>query len=203
MNMPPSRRAQAGFTLIEVLVALSLMALVSLMAWRGLDQVARTRDWITSQAQDTDAIARSLGQLARDIELSYNGPAFEATPRDSQALRTGIRLLRGAASEPMLEILRASPEGDGRWQRVHWRVDARGLWRASGTAAERSPLPEPDNGVLLLADVTKLQVHAWIAGKGWVDTRNALPGPPSGLEVVVERSFHNVPQRFSRVLVLE
>ena len=35
---PPvrARAAQAGFTLIEVLVALALMALVSLMAWRGL-----------------------------------------------------------------------------------------------------------------------------------------------------------------------
>ena len=33
----PHARAQAGFTLIEVLVALALMALVSLMAWRGLD----------------------------------------------------------------------------------------------------------------------------------------------------------------------
>ncbi|MFP3740643.1 type II secretion system protein J, partial [Burkholderia sp. SIMBA_019] len=38
--MTPRRvasHAQAGFTLIEVLVALALMALVSLMAWRGLD----------------------------------------------------------------------------------------------------------------------------------------------------------------------
>lgn len=203
MNRPRSRRAQAGFTLIEVLVALSLMALVSLMAWRGLDHVSRARDRLSSQAQDTDAIARSLGQLARDIELSYNGPAFEATSADSRVLRSGLRLLRGAGSQPLLEILRASPEGDGRWQRVHWRVDERGLWRASGASAERSPLPAPDKGVLLLPDVDTFQMRAWIAGQGWIDTRNALPGAPRGVEIVIQRRLHGAAQPFSRILVFE
>ncbi|MBF3275981.1 prepilin-type N-terminal cleavage/methylation domain-containing protein, partial [Pseudomonas aeruginosa] len=36
-----TRRRQAGFTLIEVMVAIMLMAIVSLMAWRGLDSIAR------------------------------------------------------------------------------------------------------------------------------------------------------------------
>ncbi|MBR8655532.1 prepilin-type N-terminal cleavage/methylation domain-containing protein, partial [Achromobacter sp. Marseille-Q0513] len=71
MRAPPARRAQRGFTLIEVLVALALMALVSLISWRGLASVSSARDWIESQAEDTDAIVRSLGQLGRDGELSY------------------------------------------------------------------------------------------------------------------------------------
>ena len=34
-----ARNKQQGFTLIEVMVAIMLMALVSLIAWRGLDSI--------------------------------------------------------------------------------------------------------------------------------------------------------------------
>ena len=38
------RPGQAGFTLVEVLVALLLMAILTAMAWQGLDGVLRARD---------------------------------------------------------------------------------------------------------------------------------------------------------------
>ena len=38
-----TRRVDAGFTLVEVLVALIIMAVVGLMAWRGMDPVNRGR----------------------------------------------------------------------------------------------------------------------------------------------------------------
>ncbi|KAG1439634.1 hypothetical protein G6F57_019328 [Rhizopus arrhizus] len=87
---PPARAraAQAGFTLIEVLVALALMALVSLMAWRGLASVSSARDWIEQEAEDTDAIVRTLGQMGRDVELSYTGPGFDAAGKDALCART-------------------------------------------------------------------------------------------------------------------
>ena len=37
------RRAR-GFTLVEVLVALAIMALLATMAWQGVDAMARTRE---------------------------------------------------------------------------------------------------------------------------------------------------------------
>ncbi|KCB31196.1 prepilin-type cleavage/methylation N-terminal domain protein, partial [Bordetella hinzii CA90 BAL1384] len=78
MNTRHPLRRQQGFTLIEVLVAISLMALVSVIAWRGLQHVADAHSRIQSQSADTDQVIRALGQLARDLELAYTGPAFEA-----------------------------------------------------------------------------------------------------------------------------
>ena len=92
MTMRRTPRSQAGFTLIEVLVALALMALVSLMAWRGLASVSGARDLIAAQAEDTDAIVRTLGQMARDVELSYTGPAFDSPGLDAVGVVRGVRV---------------------------------------------------------------------------------------------------------------
>ncbi len=48
---------QQGFTLIEVMVAILLMAVVSLIAWKGLDSVTRA-----------DSLLRALNQMQRDVE---------------------------------------------------------------------------------------------------------------------------------------
>lgn len=202
MRRLPRPRAQAGFTLIEVLVALALMALVSLMAWRGLAGVSGARDRIEAQAEDTDAIVRTLGQMARDVELSYSGPPFDSAGQDALALTSGLRLLRRAAGGQTLEVLRPDPDGNGLWQRVQWQIRPDGLWRAGGPSAPRSPLPSVDSGVLLLPDVRKLTLRAWVPGVGWANTDTSFAAAPTGLEITLERGPADSGQRYTRVLEL-
>lgn len=201
-SMPRARRRQAGFTLIEVLVALALMALVSLMAWRGLASVSNARDRIQEQAEDTDAIVRTLGQLGRDVELSYTGPSFDSPGKDALSLTTGLRLLRRTSGGQTLELLRPDGDGNGLWQRVQWQVRADGLWRASGPPAARSPLPAAADGVLLLPGVRVLGVRAWVPGTGWVDATASFGAAPTGIEITLERGAANAPQRYTRILEL-
>lgn len=200
VRRPP--QSQAGFTLIEVLVALALMALVSLMAWRGLASVSGARDLIAAQAEDTDAIVRTLGQMARDVELSYNGPAFDSPGLDAVAFSTGLRLLQRAAGGQTLEILRPDPDGNGLWQRIQWQVRNDGLWRVSGTSAPRSPLPTASDGVLLLAGVRTLILRAWVPGVGWTDANASFGAPPTGLEITFERGVPGDLRRYTRILEL-
>ena len=57
-------RAEAGFALLEMIVALAIMALVGLMAWRGMDAMIRGREVIDRRAnQDAD-----YSQLVRQFE---------------------------------------------------------------------------------------------------------------------------------------
>ena len=198
-----SRRArQAGFTLIEVLVALALMALVSLMAWRGLASVSSARDRIEQQAEDTDAIVRTLGQMARDVELSYSGPGFDAPGKDAVALSSGLRLLRQSRGGQTLEVLRPDPDGNGLWQRVQWQVRPDGLWRASGPPAPRSPLPAAVNGALLLPGVHTLSLRAWVPGVGWANANASFGAAPTGIEITLARGAASDPQRYTRILEL-
>ncbi|MEN4920334.1 prepilin-type N-terminal cleavage/methylation domain-containing protein [Achromobacter spanius] len=200
--MRRSPKSQAGFTLIEVLVALALMALVSLMAWRGLASVSGARDLIAAQAEDTDAIVRTLGQMARDIELSYTGPAFDSPGLDAVAFTSGLRLLTRATGGQTLEILRPDPDGNGLWQRVQWQVRTDGLWRASGPSAPRSPLPAATDGALLLPGVRTLAVRAWVPGAGWVDANASFAAAPTGLEITFERGSPGDLRRYTRILEL-
>ena len=149
-----------------------------------------------------DAIVRALGQIARDVELSYTGPAFEPAGQDAQSYTAGLRLLRRASGGQTLELLRPDPDGNGLWQRVHWQVRKDGLWRASGPSAARGPLPAPDGGVLLLPGVRALELRAWVPGTGWVDSNASLASPPAGIEITLERGAPQAPQRFSRILEL-
>ncbi len=202
MTMRRSPQSQAGFTLIEVLVALALMALVSLMAWRGLASVSGARDLIAAQAEDTDAIVRTLGQMARDVELSYTGPAFDSPGLDAVAFTTGLRLLPRAAGGQTLEILRPDPDGNGLWQRIQWQVRRDGLWRVGGPSAQRSPLPAANDGVLLLPGVRSLALRAWVPGVGWADANASFAAAPSGLEIAFERGVPGDLRRYTRVLEL-
>ena len=52
MTNPKTKRSVQGFTLIEVLVAISVMALMSLMVWRGLDGMLRAQSSLQTRADE-------------------------------------------------------------------------------------------------------------------------------------------------------
>lgn len=190
---------QQGFTLIEVLVAITLMAIVSLLAWRGLDQVARARERIDEQAQDNDMIVRVLGQIERDVEQAYVGAPRPLGPEG--ALPGGIQVLKGLGA-PSLDIVRAAPDTPGQWERVIWQLRPDGLWRYAGAAGSRYPLPPPESGALVMPGVTALQLRAWMPGQGWTTLPAALPQQAAGLDVALTRQRQGAQEQFNRIVLL-
>ena len=100
--MPSKARVDAGFTLIEVLVALALMALLSLMGWRGLDSLLRTRDITQQQVNTASLVHISLSQwqtdlnavqtqpgLLNDAALGWNGNTLQMLRRSGSVTPTG------------------------------------------------------------------------------------------------------------------
>lgn len=56
-----------GFTLVEVLVATAVFAIMSALAWGGLNAVLRTRAALTAEQQDFATTLRTVGMLERDL----------------------------------------------------------------------------------------------------------------------------------------
>jgi general secretion pathway protein J len=86
--LPPRHRlTQAGFTLVEVLVALLIMAVMAGMSWQGIDSMARTRA-ITEQRMDiTLRLNTALAQWSQDLQTIYDTPSVPTLAFDGATLR--------------------------------------------------------------------------------------------------------------------
>src|SRR5258706_9036230 len=76
-----------GFTLVEVLVALVVLALMAGMAWRGVDGIVRTRDVSQRQLEQTLRINTLLGQWETDLAAVQDTGAVPALSFDGATLR--------------------------------------------------------------------------------------------------------------------
>lgn len=64
-----SRRVR-GFTLIELMIAIAILAVVAILAWRGLDQIMRGRDKVASAMEDERVFAQMFDQMRIDARLA-------------------------------------------------------------------------------------------------------------------------------------
>lgn len=78
-------RRQAGLTLIEILVAASLLALLGVLGWRGLDASARTSARVESSAARWQAIALACERLGNDVRQAVGVPGRDADGRETPA----------------------------------------------------------------------------------------------------------------------
>ena len=218
-------RAQRGFTLIEVMIAIALMALVSLLSWKGLEQVSNARDWLSEEAADQAVVLRTMGQIERDLNRAYAGgtagppsnnaavsgdsgsagqgnvsPSGTAANSSTGVLPPGIDITQ-SSGQMVLNLVRATPDS-GMWQRVLWRLRPDGLWRYSGRPAASYPLPEPIEGVLIMPAVSIFDVRIWLTGQGWINPQQPATARASGLEIAIERDRGTRKERFTRIVVL-
>ena len=85
-------RSSLGFTLVEMLVAIALMALMGVMAWRGLGSMQGAQIRLAQHADDTLALQAGLGQWAADLDaiaLQANTPSLAWDGRVLRVLRRG------------------------------------------------------------------------------------------------------------------
>ncbi len=202
-------RLPRGFTLLELLVAITVLSIVSMIAWRGLDSLVLTRERLEPESDEVRALLATFGQMERDL-------AQIVTP-SLVGLSSSPVVVRASSQGPVLEVLRTAAN-DGRaptaLQTVFYRVDDGRLIRQA-SAPRRTLAAQPEeqlSSARLLDRVKGIRIRLW-RDVAWVDPLVGgaepptpppnLPGVvvpvPQGVEIVVER---NDGRLFRRVLLV-
>lgn len=124
----PGRR-DAGFTLVELLVALAVMAMLALMAWRGVDAMSRAQESTRRISADVQALQAGLIQWGVDLDAMLPAGSVTALDYDGQVLRITRQYLVGDASAVQADPQAALPDAELRV--VAWgarMVDGQRQW---------------------------------------------------------------------------
>lgn len=218
---------QPGFTLIEVMIAIVIMAVLSLIAWRGLDSMSRANVQLQARTEETARLMRALQQIERDLTwrttTELPSAAIDALPKDGTAptaprggtpqmpvslLPAGMDARRLNQTPFLIELVRAAPAAPGSWQRVQWWLQSGTLYRAAGPAVSGYPLPapQPADRVAVLEDIASFEVRAWEPEQGWrpLPAAGLARAPASGLEITLGARRGTGPvMQYRRVIALD
>ena len=132
-----------GFTLFEMMVALVIMSIIGLTAWRGLDGLIRGKERVESHSAQQRDVHYALTLLDRDCRLMVSQEDLGVAP-----VALGNRSVWWVR-----QVSLTSLPG---WQIVGYRVQADGLTRMISPAfgnkdkvieAWKAALTSPDSGV--------------------------------------------------------
>ena len=143
-----------GFTLIEVLVAISVMALMALMSWRGLDGMLRTQSSLQSRSDEIRTLQAGLAQWQTDLDQlaelpstpswDWDGKVLRLTRRSAETPPTGDSGTVANMGTPSVRVVAwtwridAGRPGGGDWQR--WQsapLTQRQDWQIAWALAQR------------------------------------------------------------------
>lgn len=122
--MRSTKRAQAGFTLLEILIALAVFAVMSIMAHQGLRAVMDANHITRDQSQRLADLQVTLSVLERDL-----AQVISVSTRDEYGDRLPPLRLRSGGDAVRLELVRAGAGGSERLRRTAWVLHERGLER--------------------------------------------------------------------------
>ncbi len=161
-----------GFTLLELLVALVVFAIMAVAAYSGLSNVLFTRAAVETENRRLAMTQLAFYRLAQDLEQVVQRGVRDEYGEAQPALRGNVQ-----DSEALL-FTRAgwdNPLGQPRatLQRVAYRLREGRLWRLHWTVLDRGGLTEPHE-IMLLDRVRELRLRFLDQDNAW---RNDWPPP--------------------------
>ena len=155
-----------GFTLLEMLVALAIFAVLAALAYGGLQVVLNSRTEVAASMKRLEAVARAFDRIGRDLDQTIDRPIRDEYGVKLPALFGDVDL-RGRG----LEFTRAgwaNPLGEQRsdLQRVAYRVHDGRLYRLYWNVLDRAQDSKPQQ-MRLLDHVDSVQMRYLGPGNDW------------------------------------
>ena len=193
-----------GFTLVEVLIAMAITTLISVVAYTGLSSALSGAESLRSASGRAHDINQTLAMLSRDLRQVVNRPVIDEFGQVVPALMGGEM-----AREP-LALTRAGWHNStgaprSNLQRVRWWLEDERLWRGYFPVLDRTAGTEPVE-TAILEGVERFELRFLptlsavesdrndvIDRRNWRDSWIAdlsqpgqMPSPPAAVEVLME-----------------
>ena len=124
-----------GFTLLELIVAVAVFAVVATMAYSGLDLLLRSRTSLEAEATRQREVELAVLGLERDLRQALARPARGAYGDEQAALKGSAT----AAEWTVLDLTSARDGAHMEAGRVRYWSTGGVLWRAYDPVLDRSP----------------------------------------------------------------
>jgi len=192
------KRREAGFTLLEVMIAVGIFALLGLGTYRMLDTVLRTDEATRQQERNLRELTRAFATLDRDLSQATARPIRDPYGDGRAALlgelgasdgRAAVELTRGGWRNP-LGLTRSQ------LQRVRWRLAGEDLERVYWTVLDAAVDSQP-RVQKVLGGVTSLEFRyldergtwheQWPLTEGEGSEEEKLAALPVALEIKLEQ----------------
>jgi general secretion pathway protein J len=160
------RSHQRGLTLIELLVAITVLSFIAVMAWQGLDSMTRTREILHHELEQARSLQLTLAQWQIDCANAADVDVLDGRSpliiQNNQFIL--VRRVQMEAQPSFLQIVT--------W-RLHQGVLSRGALAPTRDLAQldaslQRVLSGGEAAVDLLTGVTTLTLRVWANdGRGW------------------------------------
>lgn len=164
-------RCQAGFTLVEVLVALLIMAVVAVMSWQGIDAIVRSRDISAQRLEEQLRLQAVIAQWEADLAevqdsgvvppLQFDGASLRLTRRHAAGLQLVVWSLRG-----------------GSWTRWASPAATHGAPLREAWLQSQQLLGNEAGQLRALAGVASWQLYFW-RGNAWSNAQSSGDAAPA------------------------
>ena len=191
-------KASRGFTLIEVLVASSILALMALISWRGLDGMFKTQTALQTRSDATQNLQVGMAQWRTDLDnmlvlqgtpaLDWDGRSLRITRQHSQDPKAGVQVV-------------AWTLGNGQWTR--WQSAPLTQSEAWAQAWAQAQIWAESAGNLKANTAQEVLIHPLQAWQIYYHRVGAWSNPLSSAETGTDKSNpQNLPEGVRLVLEL-